>query len=123
MRDVTLVIRGKHEEGYSNEVAAEQYRRFCMSTVHPGVRTMPSFGGQTSGFDDAISDRVSDKLRHGVDLQLRHDPRAVGLHRFYADPQLGADLLVALTLRQQLQHLALPQRQTAGWPPGACFIL
>src|SRR5258707_10009 len=56
-----------------------------------------------SRFDDAVADGIAHKLRHRMDLQLCHDARAVGFHRFARDAERGCDLFVSLALRQELK--------------------
>src|SRR5260370_32050662 len=58
-----------------------------------------------------VPDRVADQLGGGVDVELAHRGRAVGLHRLDADAEQVRDLLVAVALGDELNHLAFPRRQ------------
>src|SRR5215510_15656407 len=57
--------------------------------------------------DDAPADRVADEAGGVVDLELGHDPRAVGFGGLGADAEELGDLLGRLAFGDELKHLAL----------------
>ena len=61
--------------------------------------------------DEALADGVTDEARRLVDLQLRHDPRPVGLSGLGADAEELRDLLGRPAFGHELQNLALAIRQ------------
>ena len=63
-------------------------------------------------------DRISDGLCPAGDLQLREDTADVGFHRGEADDHGVRDLLVALTLHDQIQYFPL----SFGQVTQGCFV-
>ena len=87
----------------------------------PSARSLTS-GVETpeaarSGGDDAVADGVAHQVGDVARADLPHDGRAVRLHRFHRHFEPPRDLLVAVPLGEQLQHLALA-RGEAGIPGG-----
>src|SRR5918997_2228110 len=65
----------------------------------------------SSGLDQPAPDRVAHELDAVAHLELAHEVRAMGLDRLLRQMQRLADLLVRVRLGDELEHLALAQRQ------------
>src|ERR1700682_6125485 len=61
--------------------------------------------------DDPAPNRVPHQGHHRVQPKLRHQVHPVRLHRLEPDAKRRRDLLVGLSLREKLEHLALPRRE------------
>src|SRR5437016_7004869 len=59
----------------------------------------------------SFADRVLGEAGYGVNVQFLHQLATVRFDRLGADAQAGGDFLVGLALGQELQHLALLDRE------------
>jgi hypothetical protein len=57
--------------------------------------------------EKAVAQGVLDELGTPMQIELRHDPRPVGVHRLRADEESLGDLEVRESARREPQHLAL----------------
>jgi len=62
-----------------------------------------------------MPDRISDCLCPAGDLQLGENAADVGFHRCDADEHGVCDLLVAVSLHNEIQYFHLSFRQVKGW--------
>ena len=84
--------------------------------TRPSHRVLPRAEGEERQVSRIRPRRIAYRTRPGdvVDVQLPHDPRAVGLGGPVADAEQAPDLLHVLALGDELQHLALPRAQRVG---------
>src|SRR6185295_11391817 len=96
-----------------------QIRQRSKSTPRPSRRqkTRPSAIACTclvtpaTSFEKPVTEGVFDELRAPVEIELGHDPRAVGIDGLRADEQPLSDLEVREAARREAQHLALAWRE------------
>jgi hypothetical protein len=64
-----------------------------------------------SGFNDVITDGVSNQPCHGMAVDFLHDVGAMGIRRLYGYSQDNSDFLTAVPFGYELYNFPLPIRQ------------
>ena len=85
--------------------------------VRPGGITAGAIGENPyagSGLEQSVADRVANETGSPVEIQLLHDPCAVGVGGLPADPQQGGDVLAGLPFGDELQNLSFAGRERVG---------
>ena len=94
-------------------VALAEVEASAVHSLHAALSWLDD-GQLDAAFNDAGLDRVAGETSDLVDIELPHEMVAVLLDRLNTDAQGRRNLLVGLTLGNQLEHLPFARTQTDG---------
>src|SRR5215475_6215059 len=107
----TEIAGGKVGRSYRSPFKGLSYKTLRFQGECTEILSCPASIDRQSCFDQPCSDRVTDQSGGRIHVELAHRGCPVCLGRLDAEVQNGADALVAIALRHQLDDELFPWRE------------